>query len=374
MLQRWFNIRALVSLTVLASISVMLVTSILMFVYSHNVAVATLHTVIGFCLLLAACWHLKNNFTPLKGYLRLRFWGKKSRYKMTLPIAVGFIALLTAMSWFGVQPIKQFYQWGMTMRASDLAGSKHELRYIVLDKTLDAPSVNQLTVEFKAGRAFQWPQYAIWLETLEGDFVQPIYVTEKLATNNFENRVSQRDKEYVFTDNPFDREGFTIEQAFELVVEPETRKTRFRVESLPVFLHKMMVIGEKENQPFEGKLIADAYTGATMMDNFVYRVGVDETLTGRYKLKLEMNQSFDFNHYYSSDRFPNDAVYSGEGFSAQPSVIYETEIDFDKPAVLSQMALVGRGHHSGKDGLVHSDLSGMTTALQLVDRVLVQVE
>ena len=38
------------------------------------------------------------------------------------------------------------------------------------------------------------------------------------------------------------------------------------------------------------------------------------------------------------------------------------------------MKLIGRGHHSGQDGEVHADLSGMTSALQLVDRVLVEVK
>ena len=198
-------------------------------------------------------------------------------------------------------------------------------------------------------------------------------MTQKLAENNFANRVSTRDKNTVFTDNPFERPGFTMEQAFDLVVEPETRNDRFRTESLPVFLHKLAGNNQSVG-PNQISELVDGYSGATMMNNFIYRSSVEQTLSGTYKLRLEVNQSFDFNQYYASDRFPEDAVYSGSGYSAQPSVIYETEINFDKPNALFVMKLIGRGHHSGQDGEVHADLSGMTSALQLVDRVLVEVK
>lgn len=377
MFRSWFNFRALISLIILASIIIMLGSSIFMFVKSHYAPVATLHTMVGFCLLFAALWHLKNNFSPLKGYLRLRFWGKQSRYKLTLPLAFLSVGLLAGLSWFGIAPVQQFYQWGMTLRSSDLGFENQEVRYLLVDKALREPSAQQLSVEFKAGPAFHWPQYAIWLETLDGEFVQPVYVTQKLAENNFANRVSTRDKDTVFTDNPFERPGFTMKQAFELVVEPETRSDRFRSESLPVFLHQL---AGKDNQAANSPNISskisrlvDGYSGPTMMNNFIYKSGIEQKLSGAYKLRLEVNQSFDFNQYYSSDRFPEDAIYSGSGYSAQPSVIYEAEINFDKPNKLFVMELIGRGHHSGQDGKVHVDLSGMTSALQLVDRVLVEV-
>lgn len=374
MFSRWINFRALISLVIFASILIMLGSSIFMFVKSHYAPVATLHTIVGFCMLLAAFWHLKNNFSPLKSYLRLRFWGKQSRYKFTLPLAFLSVALLGVLSWLGVQPIKQFYQWGMTLRASDLGFDNQEVRYLIVDNAAQGSTTPQLSIELKAGAAFHWPQYAIWLETLDGEFVQPVYVTQKLAENNFANRVSTRDKDTVFTDNPFERPGFTMEQAFDLVVEPETRADRFRSESLPVFLHQLA--GKDNNAVSASKVsrLVDGYSGATMMGNFIYKSALAKQPSGAYKLRLEVNQSFDFNQYYSSDRFPDDAIYSGSGYSAQPSVIYETEINFDEPNKLFVMELIGRGHHSGQDGEVHLDLFGMTSALQLVDRVLVEVK
>ena len=38
------------------------------------------------------------------------------------------------------------------------------------------------------------------------------------------------------------------------------------------------------------------------------------------------------------------------------------------------MRLVGRGHHSGQDGEIYADLSGITTARDLVARALVFIE
>jgi hypothetical protein len=37
------------------------------------------------------------------------------------------------------------------------------------------------------------------------------------------------------------------------------------------------------------------------------------------------------------------------------------------------MALLGRGHHSGKDGKTHTDLSGITTAKEMVSGIIVEV-
>jgi hypothetical protein len=88
---------------------------------------------------------------------------------------------------------------------------------------------------------------------------------------------------------------------------------------------------------------------------------------------LEINQSFDFNEFYSSDRYPDDPIYSGNGYSAQPSVVYEAIIDTTASQRYFPMAVVGRGHHSGQDGKLYQELDRLTTALELVDRVIVEI-
>ena len=108
-----------------------------------------------------------------------------------------------------------------------------------------------------------------------------------------------------------------------------------------------------------------------MTDNFIYSIKLNDKLSGQYRIRFEVNHSFDYNEYYSSDRFPDDPIYSGDGFTAQPSIIYQAIIDFDKPNQLLQMELVGHGHHSGQTGEIYADMSKLTTALELVERILV---
>ncbi len=120
--------------------------------------------------------------------------------------------------------------------------------------------------------------------------------------------------------------------------------------------------------------IEDAYTGTTMLDNFLYTSTASSLLQGKYRLRFELNQSFDFNEYYSSDRFPDDDVYSGNGYSAQPSVIYEAIINFSAQQRVYVMSLIGHGHHSGRDGRIRPNVDKLSTALKMVDRIIVEVD
>jgi hypothetical protein len=209
---------------------------------------------------------------------------------------------------------------------------------------------------------------------MDGEFVQPLYVTSKLANNEFTNKVSKKDPDQVFTSHMFIGENAVGWDVLTGGNEPETKDDRMRPESLPVFLHKL---GMKALNgffvPTDDSLTVDGYSGATMTDNFIYSIQLPEKLAGQYRVKLEMNHSFDYNEYYSSDRFPDDPVYSGNGFSAQPSVIYGVDVDFDdNSGQLNVMKLLGRGHHSGQDGVLYKDTENLTTALELVDRVIVR--
>jgi len=232
---------------------------------------------------------------------------------------------------------------------------------------------NKLTIDLRKGAYFQWPQYAIWLETLDGEFIQPLYVTEKLANNQFTTKVTRRNPEQVFTSNPqiAEEQGQVI---FEYTSEPETANQRMRPESLPVFLHKLAIQTTAGiHVPTGNDSAIDGYSGATLLDHFLLTSRTLRPLPESYKVRLEMNQSFDFNEYYSSNRYPDDPVYSGDGYTAQPSVVYEAIIDTTLPQQYFPMTMIGRGHHSGADGELHLDLENLTTALQLVDRVIVEV-
>ena len=89
---------------------------------------------------------------------------------------------------------------------------------------------------------------------------------------------------------------------------------------------------------------------------------------------LEVNASFDWNETYHENAYPDDPVYSGSGYVGQPALLYATSLVDPREANILKMSLVGRGHHSGQDGEIYTDLSDITTARDLVERVLVFVE
>jgi len=88
---------------------------------------------------------------------------------------------------------------------------------------------------------------------------------------------------------------------------------------------------------------------------------------------LEVNRSYDFNEFYSATRFPDDPIYSGSGSSGQPSLIYAAEIDSQ---ITGQylLKLIGRGHHSGADGNLYSDLDQVTSAKQILEFIVATLE
>jgi len=367
--------RSLVSLSIFFIFIVMLLTSILMFIQSHNTSIAITHTIVGLGLLLMLIFHVKNNIKALFNYFKIKLNPASKKYNLTMPVALICISSLVVLSLAQFTPFLSFYNWGNTIRATDgqAITASEEITFKVVQMDSHTSGGTQLNIELKKGPYFLWPQYAIWLETLAGEFVQPIYVTKAIAKNQFTNKVTRKDKR-VFNSHLIIEQGAIIDELFEFGEDPKTKDTRIRSESLPVFLHKL---GSKTSDglfaPTNGELISDAFTGATMSDNFELKAKTQESLNGKYKLRFEINHSFDFNSYYSSDRFPEDLIYSGSGYSAQPSVIYEAIIDTNDKNALYNMQLIGRGHHSGKNGEIYKDLSNMTTALELVERIRVEV-
>jgi hypothetical protein len=89
------------------------------------------------------------------------------------------------------------------------------------------------------------------------------------------------------------------------------------------------------------------------------------------KVFFEINQSWDWNEYWTNSKYPDDVDYKT---SSQPSVVYSAVIDFDNPDKSYELRPIGHGHYSGKDGKIYPDLSTLTTALEIVERVKVEIE
>lgn len=363
---RW---RSFISLSIFLGLTILVITSLLMFLRPHQEWVALLHTIFGFWLLLLLGWHIKNNLKPLKSYLRNTSTGKINLVPWG---SAGLFVLLLVLVYQQTAPFIQFYQWGQTLRAASARAVDEQQVFHLRRNLPDVASGPTFTIQFQKGPFFMWPQYAIWLETMDGQFIQPLYITSKLASNNFANKVTRKNPERVFTENPFTT-GEDEEAIFDFQWDESSKNERIRPESLPVFLHALGVRSATGMMvPETSTLLLDAYAGATMTDNFLLTTAALDVLPERFRIRFEINQSFDFNEYYSSDRFPDDAIYSGDGFSAQPSIIYEAVIDRNNEQQVYLLKLIGQGHHSGKDGNVNSDTSRLTSAKQILDRVIVE--
>jgi len=158
-----------------------------------------------------------------------------------------------------------------------------------------------------------YPQVAAWLEDANGNFIDTIYVTKKAAKRSFYSAPASA-----------------------------------RPEALPVWYHR---------QPEQQRSV-DAVTGATSIGPFEFHSTVGESLSpGRYVVFLEINSSYDYNDRYTR---------SNSGVNGQPSLVYRAEIQVGRGPTTAVLVPIGTGSVDGSDGLIHSGLEGITTALHLL--------
>lgn len=379
----FFNRRAFVSLSIFVFFIVILVTSVLMFFKPHTPLVALVHTGIGFLLLTIAIWHLKNNFSSLKAYFKLRQPKSGAAFGVALPMAVLCGATMLGLAVTQSAPFSTLYEWGNELRAGEKSAEKIQFSYVRVNNIKSDSQGNKLVIDLRKGPYFRWPQYAFWLETMDGEFIQPLYITEKLASNRFVVKQTLRNKHEVFNSDISGYDDETWGKMFAEEYSPDTADQRMRPESLPVFLHQLaskkadnvfLAADQTASKNTSAQGVTDAFAGATILDNFLLSARSNKALPDKYRIRFEINQAFDFNNYYSSDRFPDDPIYSGSGYSAQPSVIYEAIIDTHATQQYYPMTLIGHGHHSGADGKIYTDIGNLTSSKEIIDRIIVEVK
>jgi len=93
-------------------------------------------------------------------------------------------------------------------------------------------------------------------------------------------------------------------------------------------------------------------------------------LKGKYKIMLELNQCWDWNEYWTNDKYPTDVEYKT---SSQPALVYEVDIDTNHLKSQYDMKPIGHSHYSGADGSLDPDLSTITTALKIAKKITVTI-
>lgn len=170
------------------------------------------------------------------------------------------------------------------------------------------------------------PQYAAWIETADGKYVETIMVTSRASRGTWRG-------------NP---EGG-------------------RPDSLPVWFHASE----------SSRADVDAATSATPEAESPILASAHSLVSGtEYVARFEVNHSFDYNDAWPKGAKKGSAGYSG--VNGQPSLVYEGRFVAGRDSSVS-LVPVGRGSVDGSNGSVTRSLEGITGALSIVKNVTVTV-
>jgi hypothetical protein len=144
-----------------------------------------------------------------------------------------------------------------------------------------------------------------------------------------------------------------------------------RPAALPYWGHKRGVQAEDGlYMPSQAQPMEDAITGATPKTNFTLKTQTPKADARRFNVLFEINQSWDWNHYWHNNKFPDDEEYKT---SAQPALVYKATIDLDSGNEIFEMKAIGHSHWSGATGELFTDTSTLTTALEIAKSIVVRI-
>lgn len=201
-----------------------------------------------------------------------------------------------------------------------------------------------LEIHFQRGKQHNHPLMVFWLEDEDGNYLKTIYVAASIGKGVFR----------------YGAEGDGHWMPGEIQ----------RPSSLPFWAHKRGVQNEFGNfVPSPSVPVPDAITGPTPKRNFVIKTNTGQDIPQKFVLMMEINQSWDFNEYWTSGKFPGNAEYLA---SCQPALVYQAVIDLNNKETDSySLEPVGHSHYDGSDGSLTTDLSTITTALEIAREVKV---
>jgi hypothetical protein len=187
---------------------------------------------------------------------------------------------------------------------------------------------------------------AVWLEDSDGRYIETLYIAKSIGTGIFQHA---------------DRSTGHWEAG------PVRRPA-----ALPYWSHKRGIKApDGLYLPTPEQPVADAITGPTPTGDFTLKSRATSNVPSSFRVMFEINQSWDWNEYWTNNKFPDDQQYKT---SSQPAVVYSALINLDNKQASYILQPVGHSHYAGLDGSLNSDLSTMTTALQIAKSVTVSVE
>jgi hypothetical protein len=202
-----------------------------------------------------------------------------------------------------------------------------------------------LQLTFLKGPEHNYPLMAVWLETTDGKYIETLYIANSIGEGVFRHAEKSEGK---WKPGPIRRPA-----------------------ALPYWSHQRGVkASDGLYTPDEKNPMPDAVTGATPTGSFWLNTRTSEKLEEPFNILFEINQSWDWNEYWTNNKFPEDEDYKT---SSQPALVYSATIDPSQPGRIYVLKPVGHSHYSGKDGSLNEDLSTMTTALEIADKITVTI-
>ena len=191
------------------------------------------------------------------------------------------------------------------------------------------------------------PQISVWIESTDGKYIETIFVTSRAGTQSWRKTPG---------------EGVPAEKI--------RRKT-----SLPYWAHKRGVVYKDGLYlPTKDNPLPDAITSASPKASFSLLTKIPETLE-KFVILVEFNNSGDFNEFYTEDSKLGDPGYTGGRYAGgQPAVVFAVEIDMASDIKTYNMRLMGHSSPDGENGKLYEDTSKLTTGLDLVKKIRVNVE
>ena len=187
------------------------------------------------------------------------------------------------------------------------------------------------------------PQFAVWIEDPDGNYVETLYVTEKGGTQGWKAKPGG----------------------------PPAETIR-RPEALPCWSHKRNVVyPDGLFMPTRENPLTDAVTAASPAGDFRLNTKVPQGLTN-FVVLVEVNLPGDYNEAYPGNASPGSPNYSGA--SGQPSIIYGATVDLASGSGTWKLMPIGHGSPDGSRRNNHPDLSDLTTAKDIISGITVTVK
>jgi len=193
-------------------------------------------------------------------------------------------------------------------------------------------------------RVTNQPQIAIWIEDLDGKYLETLYVTHKVAKQDWKKAPS----------------------------DPTPIEEIRRPASLPHWAHQRGVKYEDGLYlPTRDKPLVDAITSATPINSFELESKI-KAEREQVIVKAEVNHSSDFNDFYHKHLNSNSEYYGGGIWgSGQPAVLYAKKINLTGNEQKYSLEMIGHSSPSGENGKVYSDISKLTTAKRIVEDIII---